>query len=194
MRAPAPEILVTAQEAGPDRESRVSSAGASGGGATTEGPAYRFKEGDAVIINVSGIMPPQSIEDIVDERGFISLPYVGQLKAADLTASELEEVVHRAYVPDYYKYATISVFVPARGYYIRGEVRSPGRFPLVPGITILQAVATAGGYTEFASPRRVRILRGGETIKVNLLDLDKHPEKDLPLEARDVIIVPKAWF
>lgn len=181
MRAPAPEVSLD-----PGADQAVQE----GEGAA----AYRFKENDGVVIHISGIPIPQTIEDMVDERGMISFPFIGQLQAEGKTSSELEEMVYAAYVPDYYKYATISVFVPARGYYIRGEVRQPGRFPLVPGLTILQAVATAGGYTDYASPRRVRVLRDGVTIKVNLLDLDKHPEKDIALKARDVIIVPRAWF
>lgn len=156
----------------------------------TSGPAYRFKVGDAVIVNITGITPPDTVEDIVDEKGFISMPYIGQVKAEGETASKLEEIVHKAYVPDYYKYATISVFVPSRIYYIRGEVRQPGRYPLVPGMTILQAVATAGGYTDYAS-KKVQLLRGGKTIKVNLKDLERSPDKDIPLKAQDQIIIPR---
>jgi polysaccharide export outer membrane protein len=197
MRPPAPEAPVYMP--GQDEKAETDAAieqddeGVAGSRAE-ETTVYRFKVSDAVMINISGITPTQIIEDIVDEKGFISMPYIGQVKAEGKTASELEEVIFSAYVPDYYKYATVSVFVPASGYFIRGEVRSPGRFPLVSGMTILQAIATAGGYTDYAAPNRVRILRDGETLKINLKDLDKNPELDMPLEARDVIIVPRAWL
>ena len=201
MRAPAPEAPMepppAAMEGGAmtDEEMPEAAAGEGGDAEGKDDPeAYRFKPSDGVAVTISGIVSPQTVEDIVDERGLISLPYVGQIQAEGRTASELEQVVHDAYVPAYYRFATISVMVPGRNYFIQGEVRAPSRYPLVPGITIMQAIATAGGYTEYAAPKRARLIRDGESRRIDLKDLEKHPEKDIPLKARDVIRVPRAWF
>ena len=84
-----------------------------------------------------------------------------------------------------------------------GEVKKPGVYPLAYGetITLLQAVAGAGGFTELASPDRVRIVRRGPdgqqvTIPVRVSDLlkGKRGQRDIPLEPNDVIMVPEVLF
>lgn len=156
---------------------------------------YRIKTGDGVVIHLRGIPQEQMIEDVVDDAGMVTLPFLNEVEASGLTASELERAIRRAYVErGIYKDVTVNVVLPAQSYYVRGEVRVPGRFPLVSGVTVLQAIATAGGYTEFANPRKVNILRGGKVRYVDARALEKHPERDIPLEAGDVIVVPRSVF
>jgi polysaccharide biosynthesis/export protein VpsN len=172
------------------RGSSVLGAGVSSGG-------YRLKGGDPVVITLRGIpgMQEQDIEVQVDENGLINLPYINQIKAGGKTATEVEQSVQTAYIQkQIYKYITVNVVIPARSYYVRGEVRSPGRFPLVSRVTIVQAVAAAGGFTEFANQSKVEILRGSDRIRVNVRDLEQNPERDRELEAGDVIIVYRSVF
>ena len=86
---------------------------------------------------------------------------------------------------------------------VMGEVEKPGVYPLPPGepMTLLQAIAVAGGFTELASPDRVRIVRRLEdgsqtTLKVRVSDLlgGKGRQQDLSLEPNDVIMVPEVVF
>lgn len=158
---------------------------------------YRLKPGDPVIITLRGIpnMVEQNIEVQVDENGLINLPYINQVKAGGKTATEVEQAVQTTYLEkQIYKYITVNVVIPARSYYVRGEVRGPGRFPLMSRVTIVQAIAAAGGFTEFANPTKVEILRGSERIRVNVKELEQSPQRDRELEAGDVIIVYRSVF
>jgi polysaccharide biosynthesis/export protein VpsN len=160
---------------------------------------YRLKTGDPIVIYLRGIpgVPggEQVIEDVVDETGAINLPYINAVQAGGRTATEIEHGVRQAYVDQQiYKYLTVNVVVAARSYYVRGEVRQPGRYPLVSGVTIVQAIAAAGGFTEFASPGKVEVLRGKNRFRVDIRELEKYPERDKEIEAGDVIIVQRSFF
>lgn len=160
---------------------------------------YRLKEGDPVIVYLRGIpgVPggEQIIENIVNEAGQIQLPYIASVSIGGKTTTEAGEIIRRAYIDQQiYRTLTVNVAVPARSYYIRGEVRQPGRFPLVGSVTLLQAIAAAGGYSEFANRRNVEILRGEKRIPVNMQAIERSPDQDRPVEPGDVIIVNRSFF
>jgi protein involved in polysaccharide export with SLBB domain len=155
---------------------------------------YRLKIGDVVSIM---IRTPQaeSFEMAIDENGNIKLPYVDIVSAVGLTPAELESRIKRAYIDGkIYKMMTVNVFVPMRSYFVRGEVRQPGRFQLTTGMTLVQAVAACGGFSDFADARDVRVLRGDRRLRFNVRDMETNPEKDVPIEAGDVIIVTRRFF
>jgi polysaccharide biosynthesis/export protein VpsN len=161
--------------------------------------AYRLKAGDPIVVYLRGIpgVPggEQSMEDIIDENGAINLPYVGAIQAGGKTSTELEQTIQKAYVDQQiYKYITVNVVVPSRSYYVRGEIRQPGRFPLLSRVTVIQAIAAAGGFTEFANPSKVEILRGNQRIRVDAAEFEKYPERDKEIESGDVIIVHRSFF
>ncbi len=84
-------------------------------------------------------------------------------------------------------------------FFISGEVKNPGSFPITPGLTILKAVSVAGGLSKFGGKSKVEILRkapdGGTTrIRVNLGDIEGGKKPDVPLEAQDIIKVGKRIF
>lgn len=151
---------------------------------------YRLRVGDAVAISFRGIPRPFEITEEVDENGYIKLQFIDRIRAVGLTSAELEDAIRDAYVPDYYRSMTVSVFVASQSYFVRGEVRRPGRFPLGgTGVTLLQAIATSGGYTEYANPRRVEILRAGAIERHDLTRIERNPEEDIAVLAGDVVIV-----
>lgn len=156
--------------------------------------AYRLRSGDVVTI---AIRAPQveNFEMVVDEYGNIKLPYIDTVQALGLTTAELESRIKRTYIDKkIYKMLTVNVFIPLRSYYVRGEVRQPGRFALTTGMTLVQAIATAGGFTDFADAGDIRILRGDKKLKFNVKDLEAHPEKDVDLETNDIIIVTRSFL
>ncbi len=156
---------------------------------------YRLRVGDAVSISFRGIPRPFEITEEVDENGYIKLQFIDRIRAVGLTSAELEDAIRDAYVPDYYRTMTVSVFVASQSYFVRGEVRRPGRFPLGgTGVTLLQAIATSGGYTEYANPRRVEILRAGAIERHDLTQIERNPEEDIPVQAGDVVIVRRRRF
>lgn len=159
---------------------------------------YRIQVNDTLLIALRSITPEQpNIELVVDENGEIKLPYINSIKADGRTTSELETIIHDTYLSQkIYKRMTVNVIVPSQTqptFYIKGEVRSPGRLPYVNGMTLLTAIAAAGGPTDFFTPN-MEILRGGKKIKFNYYDLEKHPEQDQPIQAGDIIVVYKSWL
>ena len=161
---------------------------------STGGASYKLRSGDTLVISLRTTQPEQ-FEMIVDENGEVKMPYIGAVKAAGLTGSELEDRIQKEYIEKkIYRYLTVHVLVPTRSYFVRGEVRAPGRFPLVGSVTLLQAITTAGGYTDFADLGDVRMTRGDKTIQLNAKDIERNPEKDIEIEAGDVIVVKRSWY
>ena len=157
---------------------------------------YRLRPGDPVIIYLRGILPTDDqIEEIVDERGMVTLPYIDDVQAAGRTSSELEREVQRIYIErKIYRSVTVNVVMPSQSYFIQGEVRQPQRFSLMTGTTLLQAVAAAGGYTEYADPKRVTLTRGREVRVFNMREVERNPQQDISVESGDVIRVPRSRF
>ncbi len=156
--------------------------------------AYRLKVGDQLVVKLMGIRQQQNIESRVDDQGNITLPYIDQVRAEGLSASELARSIRETYINRrIYNDININVLVPSQEfYYIRGEIRQPGRYPLGSGITLVQAIAAAGGFTEYASPRRTRIIRGDEVQQHNVSDYERNPDRDINIVAEDVIIVRRS--
>jgi len=164
--------------------------------ATADVAVYRLKPGDPIFISLRGIPGgDQQIEDQIDENGTVTLPFINTVQAAGRTSSELEQAIRRAYLDQQiFKYITVNVVIAGRSYFVYGEVRSPGRFALGSGVTVLQAIAGAGGYTEFANKGRVEILRGSKVIELDARQLEKNPEKDVAVESGDQVIVRRSMF
>ena len=157
--------------------------------------AYQLRPADRIVVTLRGIPTEEQIEDVVDERGYITLPYLDEIMAAGRTGSELERAIRSAYIDGkIYKNITVNVILPEQTYYVRGEVKTPGRYPLSSGVTILQAIAVAGGFTDFANAKKVKVVRGGKYFFVDTKDLERKPEKDVSVEAGDVIRVYRSVF
>lgn len=157
---------------------------------------YVLKVGDGVQVYLRGIPTPEVIEDVIDEYGMITLPFINDIRAAGLPASELERSIRQIYLDqDIYRNVTVNVVVPTRFYFILGEVRGPGRFQIVSATRVSQAIAAAGGYTEFASGK-VQVKRNGRIFKVirNARRLERQPEDDILLEPDDVVEVLRSWI
>lgn len=161
---------------------------------STGGASYRLRSGDTVVIHLRTVQLEQ-FEMVIDENGEVKLPHIGGIGAAGLTGSELEDRIQKAYIDQkIFRYLTVNVLVPTRSYYVRGEVRAPGRYPLAGSVTVLRAIATAGGYTDFASTSDIRLTRGDQTTRLNGKDIERYPERDIEVEAGDVIVVRRTWY
>jgi polysaccharide export outer membrane protein len=84
-------------------------------------------------------------------------------------------------------------------FYVSGEVKNPGSYPITPGLTVLKAISVAGGLTKFGSKGKVEILRKvsekeTDKIKVDLDDIQGGKRPDVPLLAEDIITVGKRVF
>jgi len=119
--------------------------------------------GDKIKIYLTGIPQQLEIEDVIDETGKINLPLIGVVVMQGKTASEAEVMIEKRYISDgYYRKITVIV-VPQQGeYFVLGEVKRGGKYLIAGEITLLQAVAEASGFTDFANAKRVEVKRGQE--------------------------------
>ena len=122
---------------------------------------YRLGTGDEVRVSVFG-EPDLSGVVTVDGRGEVTLPLIGQVEAEKLTGAELAAAVTATLKEGYLRDPRVTVEVTAyRPYFILGEVARPGTYPYQNGLTVLNAVATAEGFTYRANERVVFIRRDG---------------------------------
>lgn len=123
-------------------------------------PAYHLGSGDKVRIIVYG-EPTLTGEYSVSGSGTISFPLIGDVPAADRTIRELQSQIETKLSDGYLLKPQVSAEVLTyRPFYIMGEVNRPGEYPYSSALTVLKAVATAGGFTYRANSRRVYIKSG----------------------------------
>ena len=155
----------------------------------------RLRSGDALTVRVDTGQPQVQQTDLsVDEDGEISLPLVGRIKAAGLSPSELAERIQANYVPRYYVRCTATVLVSQRFFYVGGEVRNPNRYLWSEDTSLLKAISTASGFTDYANRRKVQLIRGKEQQEFDCEELQRHPAKDVPIQPGDTITVPRSIF
>lgn len=123
---------------------------------------YRLGTGDKVRVIVFGEQELSGDYD-VDSSGYLRLPLIGQVQAAGYSLREFENAIKAKLEEGYLKDPRVSVeVVNYRPFYIIGEVTSPGQYPYVNGMTVLNAVALAGGFTYRAKKSTVYIRNGNE--------------------------------
>ena len=130
--------------------------------------------------------------------GKITLPLINDVQAAGLTPDQLRDAVQKAasqFVED--ANATIVVrAINSRRFFVTGQVGKPGPYPLSGPITVLQALALAGGTVEFAKTDKIVVMRtvGGktDTLKFNYKDVikGKNLQQNVMLMPGDTVVVP----
>ncbi|MGB2677995.1 MAG: polysaccharide biosynthesis/export family protein [Candidatus Acidiferrum sp.] len=130
--------------------------------------------------------------------GKISLPLLNDIQASGLTALQLGKSI-RDGLTKYLTNPEVTVTVTeinSRRVYITGEVARAGAFPLLPNMTVLQALSSAGGFTQFAKTKGIYVLRNdsGKQVKLpfNYREVvkGKNQEENILLQPGDVIVVP----
>ena len=158
-------------------------------------PDYKLVPGDELRIEVyKDAQLSQSLQ--VRPDGKITLPLVGDIPAAGKTSTELRDVITTS-LKEYNTNPVVTVIVvktvPAT-IYVMGEVNNPGPQPLVGEVTVMQALATAGGFKDFAKTKDIKIQRktnaGLTTLHFNYKDAVNGTGKIIVLQAGDTIIVP----
>lgn len=173
---------VTAQQAGHTDAVTAEALSANAG--------YRLGSGDRVRITVYG-QPELTGEYAVDGSGALSFPLIGQVSAGGRSAGELEKTLVDRLQPNYLKNPSVSVeILTYRPFYIVGEVRTPGSYPYVSGMTVLNAVALAGGFTYRAREGDFYVMR--QTAEGGKGRLQAMP--DTPVLPGDVITVRERYF
>ena len=201
MKTIIPFALVFALAAGSAAAQTPSAVGTSGTTpapkAAVTSPDYRLVSGDKLRIEVyKDAQLSQSLQ--IRPDGKVTLPLVGDVPAAGRTSVELRDAIAKS-LQEYMKDPTVTVIVTEttpQVVYVTGEVNKPGSFTIVNGqMSILQALAMAGGLTEFANRKDIQILRksntGVQKLKFNYKDaLDESNNREpLALMAGDTVIV-----
>ncbi|MCB1195021.1 polysaccharide biosynthesis/export family protein [bacterium] len=136
----------------------------------------------------------------VTPDGTLLMPLIGPVKVAGLTITEIERKLIDLYSQDYLKNPYITVAVLSRRYYVLGEVKLPGAYPMQGTVTVLTAITQAGGFTDYAAENKVAVIRTignqKQTIKVNVERIIKTGDtgEDVILQPGDVVNVPQSAF
>jgi protein involved in polysaccharide export with SLBB domain len=151
--------------------------------------AYALDTGDRLRVFVYG-QPNLSRLYTVDQSGNISIPLIGNVRARNLTTQQLEGSIRTRLSQGLVRDPQVTVDVQQnRPFFILGEVRTPGQYPYVTGMTVEMAVAIAGGYGERANERKARLTRrnGGFTDVIDV-------PPDAELEPGDTLYVYERFF
>lgn len=152
-------------------------------------PELRLAAGDKLRITVFG-EDKLSGDYQVDSGGSVSMPLAGTVVAAGLTKAELERRLAGKLSGGYLKNPKVTVEVTSsRPFYILGEVERPGEYPYRSNLSIVSAIAIAGGNTYRASRNKVYIQRNGTG---SFEEVQMGPT--VPIYPGDVIKVPERYF
>jgi polysaccharide export outer membrane protein len=164
--------------------------------ATTD-PAYVIGPEDVLDINV---WKEPDMTRIVPVRpdGKISLPLINDVQAAGSTPQQLASAV-TGKLRKFLTEPQVTVIVTAinsQRVFVVGEVLRAGAFPLIPGMTVLQALSSAGGFTTFADVKKIHVMRlvNSKHIELpfNYREVLKgdNPDQNIKLEPGDTVVVP----
>jgi polysaccharide export outer membrane protein len=160
-------------------------------------PSYKIGPQDVLRIDV---WKEPDISRLVPVRpdGKITLPLLNDIQAAGLTPLQLSAKISEG-LKKFITSPQVTVGVTeinSRRVFVTGEVARPGAFPLLPNMTVLQALSSSGGFTQFARVKNIYVLRmeDGKQVKhpFNYKDAvsGKRPEQNIVLEGGDIIVVP----
>jgi len=164
--------------------------------ATTD-PSYVIGPEDMLDISV---WKEPDVSRVVPVRpdGRISLPLINDVAAAGMSPQQLASSVAEK-LRKYLNEPQVTVIVTqinSQRVFVVGEVLRAGAFPLIPGMTVLQALSSAGGFTTFADVKKIHVMRlhDGKHIELpfNYRDVLKgdNPEQNIKLEPGDTVVVP----
>ncbi|HET9397298.1 MAG TPA: polysaccharide biosynthesis/export family protein [Sphingomicrobium sp.] len=158
--------------------------------------SYKIAPMDTLAIRVFGM------EDItgdyqVDLRGNVSLPLIGEVTAMNLTPTQLDALLSRKYGEKYLENPDISVGIKesaGRNVTVDGAVNKGGIYPIAGSVTLMQAIALAGGVdNETANPRRVAVFRTingqRQAAAFDLVSIRRGEMPDPPVYSGDIIVV-----
>ena len=162
-------------------------------------PSVQYTIGPEDIIRVDVWKEPElSLSVPVRTDGKISLPLIHDIHVVGLTPLELKNDITKK-LSKYIENPTVSVIIEeikSLKIFIVGNVNQPGVYDVKREVNILQAISMAGGFTEWAKKRKIKIFRkyGGIeqviTVNYNKIISGEHPELNIPLQPGDSIVVP----
>ncbi|MCS1409124.1 MAG: hypothetical protein M2R45_02303 [Verrucomicrobia subdivision 3 bacterium] len=154
-------------------------------------------EGDRIVIIYSGIpRPPPPHTEQIRQDGTIQPPYLSEpMRVAGLTTGELQDALYSLYVPKIFTRVSLTVKAEERYFTVVGEVNTPGLYPYIGTMTVLDGIASARGLNNFAKKNRIRVTRAdGTTVTFDYSKARDNQEYNIPLYPGDVINVPRRLY
>ena len=155
--------------------------------------------GPTDILNIYVWKEPDLTQDVtVLPDGKITFPLIGEIQAEGQTVIELKKAITEK-LQGYVTAPEVTVVVRqinSRRIYTLGKLNSPGPYPLEPGMSVLQALSTAGGFAEWADDKNILVIRreGVEEIQYRFNYKEfisgKNLKQNIPLKPNDTIVVP----
>ena len=179
-------------------QSGTSGQSANSSGTQPHDDSFVIGNDDVLLVNV---WKEQEISKSVPVRsdGKISLPLVGEVQAAGQTPLKLEQAI-AAKLKNYISDPEVTVIVQqinSQKFNILGQVTKPGSYPLTNSPTVLDAIAIAGGFRDFAKKKSIYVLRQNAdgtqarlAFNYNEVVKGKNLQQNVKLQARDTIVVP----
>ena len=177
-----------------------------------DGPKVRPGVALAISVTATGTQGQAAKQYFVDADGYIAMELVGQIKCDGLTLVGLQQKITAAYKEFFLDPHVTATFIYQAGggmvspwgtVTVLGEVNRPGPVdvPSTMDLRVTRALQLAGGATNIADKRNIRVTRcdkDGKQIKtqVNLIEIGEEgrPDKDMLLKAGDVVWVPMSWY
>ncbi len=156
-------------------------------------PAYSLGYGDAVSIKVYG-EDDLSVESQLNDLGVITFPFLGEIEILGLTVTEVQDKIAEGLRDGYLVNPKVSVSVTQyRRFYVNGEVKQPGGFAFLPGMTVRKAISLAGGFTARAAQNKIDMI-SDTNDNAQTENEYQRVELSTPVKPGDVITVRKRFF
>ena len=156
-----------------------------------------IRVGDKITVQLSGV--PDGgffVEKQIPPSGDFNLPLINQtFQATGKTTSQLILEITDAYkAQKIYTNPIVSVQAEERFLTITGEVRNPSNVAYRPDLTLIGAITSCGGFSDYANRRSIRIIRGKDVFYVDGIKAASIPGADPPVYVGDQIYVPRTIF
>ncbi len=197
--------VAMAQDAGNSAQPNAAKPAQTVASGSSVGPTTAIRP-DSYVIGAEDVLsiyvwkePDMSKSVPVRPDGMISLPLIGEIKAAGYTPVQLQDALAEA-MKKLISDPQVTVVVEKVGslsFNVVGEINHAGYYPLTRRMTVLDAIAMAGGFKDFAKTKKVYVLRTAangtqERLPFNYKDVIKgiNPQQNIELQPRDTIVVP----
>jgi len=151
---------------------------------------YKIGAGDLLSITVFGEEDLSLRQVRVSSSGAISAPLLGEVRVEGMTSAQVESLLKKMLLDGYLRKPEVTVAIlQYRMFYVNGEVKKPGGYPYVEGLTVEKAIALAGGLTYRASERKISLRKDKEeTVEAERVDMRS------PVAPGDIITVGESIF
>jgi len=126
----------------------------------------------------------------LSDAATISYPILGEIRLSGKTVAELERIIREGLRGRYLVNPQVTVTINEyRNFYINGQIKKPGGYPFIPGLTVLKAVSLAGGFNERAAKDKVFIMRENDPAQKRM-----PVDMNVAVYPGDVITVEESFF